>query len=132
VRARGYEDCRAVCSKAVTTDVRAFGGAMSRASGMRSDVVRVVMMRQAHGLKEGRKGRGIFCARARLGMNAGLHLRQQKFTCKPQDIKDSTLLHHMTNTTNTALCRLQSQVEHGSNSGKLIMETHPASYIYTH
>jgi hypothetical protein len=129
MRARGYEDCRAVCSNAVTTDVRAFGGAMVRASGMRSDVVRVVMMRQAHGLKEGRKGRGIFCARARLGMDAGLHLRQQKFTCRPQD---STLLHPRTNTTNTALCRLQSQVEHGSNSGKLIMETHPASYIYTH
>jgi len=124
MRARGYEDCGAVCSNAVTTDVRAFGGAMVLASGMRSDVVRVVMMRQAHGLKERSKGRGIFCARARLGMDAGLHLRQQKFTCKPQD---STLLHHMTDATNTALCRLQSQVEHGSSSGKLIMETHPAS-----
>jgi hypothetical protein len=39
MRARGYEDCRAVCSKAVTTGGRAFGGAVLRASGMRSDVV---------------------------------------------------------------------------------------------
>ena len=33
VRARRYEECRAVCSQAATTDVRAFGGAVLCASG---------------------------------------------------------------------------------------------------
>jgi hypothetical protein len=75
MRARGYEECRAVCSKAVTTDVQAFGGAMSRASGMRSDVVRVGRDDAPGSRLEGRRlsegKRGIFCARARLGMDAG-------------------------------------------------------------